>query len=197
MGRLGDGSSYSSESSEIQSSNTRSTKLPLISSVPTGIFALALLLIAIPNGFPYHGLQSTTKKSLSGILTLESLRRIDFVGAILLLVASMLFVAALQVAEIYYPWSSSLVISFLAVSGAVLVFFLGYEWLVSHTDRHPEPVFPWRFLKNRVWMGTILYAHSLSMPCGSVYLLLKYVVIVSSLELHLQWSSLQFLNGFR
>lgn len=124
--------------------------------VPTGIFALALLLIAIPNGFPYHGLQSTTKKSLSGILTLESLRRIDFVGAILLLVASMLFVAALQVAEIYYPWSSSLVISFLAVSGVVLVFFLGYEWLVSHTDRHPEPVFPWRFLKNRVWMGTIL-----------------------------------------
>lgn len=84
------------------------------------------------------------------------LARIDWLGAALLLGASVLLVAALENAGLRRPWSSGYVAGMLVVSGVLWLVLLAWQWKVTRDDGVREPVFPWRFIENRVPFGMML-----------------------------------------
>ncbi|ORY12828.1 putative multidrug resistance protein fnx1 [Clohesyomyces aquaticus] len=117
--------------------------------VPVGSFALALLLICVPNHFPYHGRPETIRKS--------NIRNVDFIGAGLLLVALTLLITGFENASDFSPWTSARVLAPILLSIPFCVIFIFYErWITLKDGVHPEPVFPWRFCKSRVIMGLFL-----------------------------------------
>jgi uncharacterized iron-regulated membrane protein len=75
----------------------------------------------------------------------------------MLLIATLCLVAALEEAGIGYPWRSAFVITLLAISGILWVAFLLWERKVTLAATAREPVFPWRFVQSRVWLGMLLY----------------------------------------
>ena len=77
-------------------------------------------------------------------------------GASFLLGATLLLVAVLLEAPNSFPWDSATSIAMLATSGVLWIAFFINERIVSSDKYRPEPIFPWHFLHNRVWMGTLL-----------------------------------------
>ena len=85
-----------------------------------------------------------------------SLRKVDILGTAMLLTATTLLVAALQEAGTRFPWKSAFVIILLTISGLSWPAFLLWERRVTLADQEQEPVFPWRFVQSRVWIGMLL-----------------------------------------
>lgn len=56
-----------------------------------------------------------------------------------------------------YSFSSNVVLPLLVFSGMFWIATLLWQWFIDGREL-PEPVFPWRFVTNRVYMGMILYA---------------------------------------
>lgn len=127
--------------------------------------AITVLIISIPAYFPYHGQPSHEKRKIGRVFSLETLKRLDFLGAALLLVATLLLVTALEEAGIRFPWKSPFVIILLTVSGLLWIVFLGWERRVTRAANMQEPVFPWRFVQSRIWVGMLLYVKALK-KCG-------------------------------
>lgn len=125
-------------------------------SVPMGTFAVAVLLVVLPSGFPNHGEQSAEKSGFWSIFSVKRVEKVDFLGSILLLIATVFLVAALEEAGTRFPWRSPFVITLLTVSGILWVVFLAWERKVTRASRLREPVFPWRFIQSRVWIGMML-----------------------------------------
>lgn len=124
-----------------------STRLTCAPSVPGGVLTIALVAISLPANFPYHDSQLPRKPL--------SLRRIDFLGALLLLAAMTLHITGFQQAANLYEWTSAEVLAPLLVSAFFWVAFLTSQWYVTKPQRGRDPVFPWRFCQNRVVMGII------------------------------------------
>ncbi|BCS18428.1 uncharacterized protein APUU_11256S [Aspergillus puulaauensis] len=130
--------------------------------LPAGAFAWLILFIYMPSSYPdIRPSQSEAKPLHSKINTfLENqkifFRRVDFLGAFLVLAASMFLIAALQEGNLEYEWSSALIVSFIVVSGVLWVAFLAWEWLVSRHDWKIQPMLPWRLAQNRVFVGVAL-----------------------------------------
>ena len=121
-------------------------------SVPTAAPVFLILLIFMPSEFGNRQASSPSKKAaISG-----PLKKIDFIGVILLLAASFLLVAALLGASTTFEWSSPTFIVLLVLSLLSWVAFIWYERRLSTRDEHQEEIFPWRFVENRLWMGTLL-----------------------------------------
>ena len=137
------------------SGNSSKSQLRQIS-VPAGAVAMVLLLLALPSQFPYQGGHPQNPWKGQKLLSLVSLRRVDFIGAILLLSATVLLVCALEEAGIAYQWSSALVITFLVIAGLLWILFPFWERYVTNSATKQEPVFPWRFMKSRVIIGMLL-----------------------------------------
>lgn len=116
--------------------------------------ALVLLIVAMPTGFPCSLIKNPPRK----VLSKELLSRIDFLGFIILLAACAFFVVALEESGTRYAWSSALPITFLVLSGLLWIGFFAWERIVSREGRIQEPVFTWRFVKNRVFLGVLLCA---------------------------------------
>lgn len=89
------------------------------------------------------------------------MKRLDILGAALLLVATLLLVTALEEAGIRFPWKSPFVIILLTVSGLLWIVFLAWERKLTRAASVQEPVFPWRFVQSRVWVGMLLYVEAL------------------------------------
>lgn len=123
--------------------------------------AIIILMITIPAYFPYHGQPLHSKRNTGHVFSRENLKRLDFLGAALLLVATLLLVTALEEAGIRFPWKSAFVIILLIVSGLLWIMFLGWERRVTRAASIREPVFPWRFVQSRVWVGMLLYVEAL------------------------------------
>jgi hypothetical protein len=96
---------------------------------------------------------------------MNRISRVDFLGTILLLSATILLVAALEETANEYKWRSAFVITALVVSGLSWILFLAWSWKVTPREGVLEPIFPWRFMQNRVFSGLLLY--ELSQDCGS------------------------------
>ena len=112
-------------------------------------------MTVVPTSFPYHGmtdeaLQSVESKGVS------SLRKIDFLGAFLLLTASLLLVTSLLEVSTVFTWSSPATICLLVLSGVSWVGFFVWEWFTSQRNGIQQPMFPWPLMQNRVWMGLLL-----------------------------------------
>lgn len=59
-------------------------------------------------------------------------------------------------AEIEFKWHSLIVAYLLGGAGVLFFLFMVNEFIVSKESWGAEPIFPWRFLRNREWMGTLL-----------------------------------------
>jgi hypothetical protein len=122
----------------------------LIFSVPFGTLAIGLTVFAYAE--PHH---EREQSSGSAVLTWKSMRRLDFLGAVLLLGASMMLVSALLEASIQLGWSASETISLLVFAGCSWIGFFVWERLVTKRTR-PEPIFPWTFFSNTAFVGMLM-----------------------------------------
>lgn len=113
----------------------------------------------MPNGFPHHGVQREKRSSSTRISGGKVFQRLDLVGAILLLIATLFLVAALEEADVNYPWRSAFVITLLTISGICWIAFFIWSRRITLRERLQlrEPVFPWRFVQSRVLVGMLLY----------------------------------------
>ena len=125
-------------------------------SIPPGILAVLLLVCFMPRLLPYGHPPVFANLEWS----MESFRvfldRTDFLGFILLLTASCLVVTALLEADAVIAWNSPTTICLLIFGSVALIGFLAYERFLTNQDCAREPVFPWRFLYDRVWMVMLL-----------------------------------------
>lgn len=125
-------------------------------SAPAGAATIALLLTSVPAQFPHQGDPAYNAPTWRERLSRQLLKRLDISGSFLILAATMLIVAVLLEGGISIGWDSGASIALFTVSGALWILFLVNEWFFTRRDRTLEPIFPWRFLKNRAWMGVLL-----------------------------------------
>jgi len=102
------------------------------------------------------GSTSTASTDLKHLFSVHSLRRLDFLGAGLLLSGSLLLVTALVEVSINFSWSSGVIITLLVLSAVSWIAFFAWEWHISMKQGTQEPIFPWRFFHNRPWIGMLM-----------------------------------------
>lgn len=97
-----------------------------------------------------------------------SLRRIDILGAFLLLAASILLVFALEEGGTRYAWSSAVVIATITLASFSWIAFAGWEYFVGRFKSLLEPVFPLRLLQDRVLVRMMSTAFFVGFPFVTV-----------------------------
>ncbi|KAF2262723.1 MFS general substrate transporter [Lojkania enalia] len=130
--------------------------------VPVGVTTTALLGICLPTGFPYQGQKSAPNQIQNSLV--QNLRRMDFLGTFLFMGASFTFVTALLEASTSFSWSSAPTIVLLVISGVLAIAFLAWERFIMQRSSLQEPIFPWRFVYNRAWMGMLFSSLLLGIP---------------------------------
>ena len=135
--------------------------LILVYSAPAGAVAIALIGFLLPSNFPFQGRPSMQRPR---IFSKESIQRIDFLGAFLLIGANLTLVTALLEASTSYSWSSPVIIALLVVSAILWMIFVAWEWFATKDTTRMEPVFPFRFFHNRYWMGMLLQSAFVGVP---------------------------------
>ncbi|KAI1264505.1 putative efflux pump antibiotic resistance protein [Xylariaceae sp. FL1019] len=121
--------------------------------VPIGAFALLLAILGIPNGFPFH---DQPHRQLKNTLSRGNLARVDILGSSLLLLATLSLTAGFQEADLRFPWRSAYVITLITVSGLLWIALFTWERQVTKAEGVIEPVFPWRFVTDRVVVGVYI-----------------------------------------
>ena len=124
--------------------------------VPAGLVTLVLLTIFVPKDFPHQGQTSFVAPTFRQRTSLQSLSRLDLLGAIFLLGSTLLLVTVLLEASNTFAWRSATAITLLVVSAILGLLFLINERTVTSENWRAEPIFPWRFFFNRAWIGTLL-----------------------------------------
>lgn len=128
-------------------------------SVPAGAVSWGLIFFSMPPNFPATSEIEAPAPQPSQFWSQQwsLIRQVDFLGAFLVLAASVFIVAALQEGNYEFGWDSSAVIIFFVLSGICVPLFLLWQWLLSRRELTCQPMLPWRLLTNRLFMGTILY----------------------------------------
>jgi hypothetical protein len=121
-------------------------------SVPIGVAALTLFILAIPHSFPLY--QNTEARRY---ISKPVFRRVDLPGTLLVVLATLTFTAALIEADSQFPWRSAYVISLLTSSGFLWLGLLVWERHVTLIDGDREPILPWRFITHRPMLAILLY----------------------------------------
>lgn len=116
------------------------------------MFCLLIAFVGIPNGFPFHGQPFNNRPK---VLSKENLSRIDGLGFLLLMLATLSFTACFQEAESKFPWNSPYVITLLVVTVCLWTAILLWERHVTKSVVR-EPVLPWRFVQDRAMLGILL-----------------------------------------
>lgn len=83
-------------------------------------------------------------------------KRVDFVGMVVSLAASILIVFALEQGGVAYPWGSGAIVSTFVLSGVLWIAFVVWERMLSKKDGVREPMFPRSLVHNRFVMGLLL-----------------------------------------
>ncbi|KAF2689042.1 MFS general substrate transporter [Lentithecium fluviatile CBS 122367] len=131
---------------------------------PVGAATILLLVATVPAQFPHQGDPDYHSPTWRQKLSIHSLARLDIPGCFLLLAACMTIVAVLLEGGISIAWNSGAAIALFVVSGIVWIAFLANEWFFTKRDRTLEPIFPWRFMHNRAWMGTLIFSFMSGIP---------------------------------
>lgn len=131
------------------------------------MLCLVLLYFAIPGRFPFKNKEEAPK--ISG----AALKKIDTLGAVLMLAATTLFLTALEESGTGIPWSNPIVLAPL-VSGIVLyVSLIAWSKLQTLRSSSQEPLLPWHILTDRFclglfaqafWMATIMFSLTVTLP---------------------------------
>ncbi|KAI0873431.1 putative multidrug resistance protein fnx1 [Hypoxylon argillaceum] len=121
---------------------------------PIAASALFIALVAIPKGF---GMANTQSKKSEGDdpSWKHSLSRIDALGTILVLFATLSLVAGFEEAGSRFPWKSAYVISLLTISGLLWIALAIWERRVTFSEGKQEPILPWRFFTNRAMISIL------------------------------------------
>jgi len=148
--------------------------------VPAAAIVFVMLLICMPAQFgtPKNSAPSPVQKDTIWRL----LKKIDVIGAVLLLGASFLLVTALLEASTSFTWSSAVVIALLVLSVVSWVLFALWEKHLSKQGKEQEEMFPWRFVKNRAWMAMLLVSFLVGIPNSAILISIpqRYQVVDSS-----------------
>lgn len=123
---------------------------------PAAVLALLVVVFCIPSNFPHHGNPKFPRRTFKTLISRSNVARVDFLGAGLLLIATLALVAALEEAGLNYGWRSAFVIAMICVSGVLWIAFVFWERRVTLRQSVMEPVFPWRFFTSRIWLGMTL-----------------------------------------
>lgn len=86
-------------------------------------------------------------------------RHLDFLGALLLLMATVLLVFIINQTTVReYEWSSPQTIAVLILSGAAWLTLAWWQWYLSRRPSlgHIRAQIPWRILSDRVLMSSIV-----------------------------------------
>ena len=124
--------------------------------MPAGLVTIILLYLSLPANFPYQGQLFYVAPGFRQKISKASLARLDVSGAFLLLGATLLLVTVLLEAPNEFSWHSTTAIVLFVLSGVLGLLFLLNERVVTDDNWHSEPIFPWRFLFNRAWIGTLI-----------------------------------------
>ncbi len=94
--------------------------------------------------------------------TRTALSKIDFLGNLLLAVASILLVFAMQEAGSFvWSWSNPVIIWSLSTAGVCWAFLALWEYYLFYGSSHGiQPIFPMRLAKDRVYLLCLLYSPS-------------------------------------
>ncbi|KAL8710580.1 MAG: hypothetical protein Q9220_004804 [cf. Caloplaca sp. 1 TL-2023] len=150
--------------------------------IPAGLVSLGCILLLMPHDFPYMGSPQYAKSRL----TMASVHRVDFMGATILLAASVLLVAALEEGGTEYSWRSAAPIALLILSVFAWIAFFVRERHQSKRRADFDSVLPWHLTTNRFWASMVLHAFF----TGSAYLTMviilpqKFQVVNSDSALH-------------
>lgn len=132
--------------------------------VPVSAITGVILFLSIPNKFPYHGdLVASQRKALERA-SHSSIKRVDFMGAFLLLTATVLLITGIEQAGTQSHWRSADVISLLTISGIVWILVFCWSRYTTVANGIVEPIFPWRFVQSRVCVGLLLTGFCLGGP---------------------------------
>ncbi|KAI0886605.1 putative multidrug resistance protein fnx1 [Annulohypoxylon maeteangense] len=123
-----------------------------IINVPICVPAFIIAIVAIPNGFPYGDRPKYRREAV----TSSPLGRIDILGTVLILLATLALTSGFEEADKDFPWRSGYVISLLTISGLLWIALVFWERHVTRANGAREPILPWRFLTNRHMMGVLL-----------------------------------------
>lgn len=86
-------------------------------------------------------------------------KNLDYLGGVLLMVATVLLVFIVnQATTREYAWDSPQTIAVLVLSGLAWVILMWWQWYLSRTPRlaHIRAQVPWRLLSDRVLMSSIM-----------------------------------------
>lgn len=108
----------------------------------------------MPRRFPHHSNHQGRPMTAPNI---RAVKRVDFLGALLLLAASMLLISALEEGGTEYSWVSLVVLVLLSLSVLLGIVFLCWERYLGTRQSAQEPVLPWRLLEDRFVLGFLLY----------------------------------------
>ena len=159
-------------------------------SLPVGVLVNFTLLLGMPRNFPNGPEAAPIKKNKNPFFSRASLAKLDVLGAALLLSGSLLLTTALLEVSHRFSWSSGGSISLLVVSGLSWICFLLWERYITGQDGKQEPVFPWRFVHDRAFMGLIMYG-PLFVP-GALLKVTLTSKILYFMQHHIsRWRSLQ------
>ena len=133
-------------------------------SLPAGFVIIVLLYLSISAHFPYQGHPFYVARGFRQKISKASLARLDLSGACLLLGATLLLVTVLLEAPNEFSLHSNTAIVLFVLSGLLGLLFLVNERIVTSDNWRPEPVFPWRFLFNKAWIGTLIISFLSGIP---------------------------------
>lgn len=124
-------------------------------SAPLGTSAFIFVTVVMPTTFP--NLKSLPEVMRQRITFRDAAKRLDLLGALLSIAASVALVFSLQQGGTQYSWHSATIVTTLVLSAVLWVSFLTWQWWIDTHYRVPlEPIFPWRLAKKRFYMGMLL-----------------------------------------
>jgi EmrB/QacA subfamily drug resistance transporter len=108
---------------------------------------------------------------------IEGLKAIDWVGSLLIVGATLMFLFGLQYGGETYPWGSATVVCLLVFGVLTFALFILYEWKVPK-----YPVMPLGLFKSRTNIATlsVVFIHGVVFISGSYYLPLYFQAVLGA-----------------
>jgi len=108
---------------------------------------------------------------------IEGLKAIDWVGSLLIVGATLMFLFGLQYGGETYPWDSAAVVCLIVFGALTFAIFILYEWKVPK-----YPVMPLGLFKSRTNIATltVVFIHGVVFISGSYYLPLYFQAVLGA-----------------